>query len=149
MQDKKTAAQNIIQNNALFAAAGGAIPIPLLDIGAVTLVQLDMLKSLCHLHDVDYSELQGKAIISALSGSIMARFSSSFFKMVPVIGSLLGGISMAAFSAANTYSLGKVFDHLLAKYGSIDQFDIEEIKRIFQEEFEKGKRFFQQYREKQ
>ena len=144
MQDKKTAAQNIIQNNALFAAAGGAIPIPLLDIGAVTLVQLDMLKSLCHLHDVDYSELQGKAIISALSGSIMARFSSSFF-----IGGLLGGLSMAAFSAANTYSLGKVFDHLLAKYGSLDQFDIEEIKRVFQEEFEKGKRFFQQYREKQ
>ncbi|MCB9288633.1 MAG: GTPase [Lewinellaceae bacterium] len=148
MQDKKAAGQKIIQSNAIFAAAGGAIPVPLLDVGAVTLVQLDMLKALCRLHNVDYSELQGKAIISALSGSLMARMSASAFKLVPGIGSLLGGISMAAFSAANTYSIGQVFDFLLSKYGSLDKVDIEEIKAVFEEEFEKGKAFFEKYRRK-
>ena len=146
MQDKTSRAQKIIQSNALFAAAGGAIPVPVLDVGAVTLVQLDMLKALCKLHEVNYSELQGKAIITALSGSLMARLSASAFKLIPGIGTLLGGISMAAFSAANTYSLGKVFDFLLAKYGSLDNVDIEEMKKIFQEEFEKGKEFFEKNR---
>src|SRR5690606_32706110 len=136
MQDKRPRAQKIIQSNALFAAAGGAIPLPVLDVGAVTLVQLDMLKALCKLHQVDYSELQGKAIIAALSGSLMARMSASVFKLVPVVGSLLGGLTMAAFSAANTYSLGKVFDFLLSKYGGLDHVDMEEIRKIFQEEFE-------------
>ncbi|MCO6475627.1 MAG: DUF697 domain-containing protein [Phaeodactylibacter sp.] len=147
MQDKTSRAQKIIQSNALFAAAGGAIPVPVLDVGAVTLVQLDMLKALCKLHDVDYSELQGKAIITALSGSIMARMSASVFKLIPGIGTVLGGISMAAFSAANTYSIGQVFNHLLDKYGSLDNFDIEEIRKVFQEEFEKGKDFFEKNRQ--
>ena len=148
MQDKTARARKIIQSNALFAAAGGAIPVPVLDVGAVTLVQLDMLKALCKLYGVDYSELQGKAIITALSGSLMARMSASAFKLVPGIGSLLGGISMAAFSAANTYSIGQVFDFLLSKYGSLDKVDIEEIKAVFEEEFEKGKAFFEKYRRK-
>ena len=147
MQDKATAARKIIQSNALFAAAGGAIPVPVLDVGAVTLVQLDMLKALCKLYGVDYSELQGKAIITALSGSLMARMSASVFKLVPVVGSLLGGLSMAAFSAANTYSLGKVFDFLLNKYGGLDNVDMEEIRQLFQEEFEKGKEFFEKNRQ--
>ncbi len=146
MEGKQKEAQKIIQSNALFAAAGGAIPVPMFDVAAVTLVQLDMLKALCKLHGVNYAELQGKAIISALSGSLMARFSASAFKLVPGIGSLLGGISMAAFSAANTYSLGKVFDFLLGKYGSLDNFDVEEIRKVFEEEFEKGKAFFEKYR---
>ncbi len=149
MQDKTAAARKIIQSNALFAAAGGAIPVPLLDIGAVTLVQLDMLKALCKLHEVDYSELHGKAVITALSGSIMARMSASAVKLIPGIGSLLGGISMAAFSAANTYGLGQVFDFLLSKYGSLDNFDIEEIKKVFKEEFEKGKDFFEKNKGKE
>ena len=147
MQDRKAAAQKIIQNNALFAAAGGAIPLPLVDIGAVTLVQLDMLKALCKLHHVDYAELQGKAIITALSGSLMARLSASAFKLLPGIGSLLGGLSMAAFSASNTYSIGQVFNFLLSKSGSLDNVDIEEIRKVFEKEFEKGKEFFEKYRQ--
>lgn len=146
MPDKASRARKIIQSNALFAAAGGAIPVPVLDVGAVTLVQLDMLKALCQLHEVNYSELEGKAIITALSGSMMARLSASAFKIIPGIGTLLGGLSMAAFSAANTYSLGKVFDFLLSKYGGLDNVDMEEIKKLFQEEFEKGKAFFEKHR---
>ncbi|MCB0581150.1 MAG: DUF697 domain-containing protein, partial [Phaeodactylibacter sp.] len=91
MPDKASRARKIIQSNALFAAAGGAIPVPVLDVGAVTLVQLDMLKALCQLHEVNYSELEGKAIITALSGSMMARLSASAFKIIPGIGTLLGG----------------------------------------------------------
>ena len=147
MENKKEAAQNIIQSNAFFAAAAGAIPIPAVDVGAVTLVQLDMLKALCRIYSVNYSEIKGKAVISALSGSIMARYWASAIKATPGLGTLIGGISMSLMSGANTYSLGKVFDHLLSQYGSLDNFNLEEIRKVFREELSRGKELIKKKQE--
>ncbi|RQH16679.1 hypothetical protein D5R40_33865, partial [Okeania hirsuta] len=64
-----------------------------LDLAAVTAIQLDMLKQLANLHELDYSETSGKALVGALTGNMMIRIGSSLFKAIPGIGTVLGGIS--------------------------------------------------------
>jgi uncharacterized protein (DUF697 family) len=138
----------IIRKNLLWAMGAGAIPVPLLDIAAVTAIQLDMLRELCHLYEVEYSERKGKAIISALTSSIMARFGASVIKTVPVIGWAFGGVSMVILSGATTYALGKVFDKYLREEGTLHIPDMAEAKVYFREFFEQGKELAQKLRGK-
>ena len=111
---KQEEAERIIRSHVLWAMGGGLIPIPLVDIAAVTGIQLDMLKQLAVLHDVDYSASSGKAFISALSGSTFAALGSSLVKVIPGIGTFLGVLSMSALSGASTYAVGQVAVSYLA-----------------------------------
>lgn len=132
---------HIIKKNVIWASAAGAVPIPLIDIAAVTSVQLDMLKSLCYAHDVAYSSVKGKALISSISGSLIARYWASLIKTVPGIGSWLGIFSMSIMSGASTYALGKVFEKYLKEEGSLDKIDKEEAQKMFRREFRKGRSY--------
>jgi len=131
--------ERIVKVHCGWAAAAGLVPVPLLDIAAVTGIQLDMLKQLCTLYKVRYSESQGKSWITSLSGSILARMGASALKSVPVIGSLIGGVSMAALSGGATYAVGQV---TIAQFESGDDFetaDVERAREAYAEEFERGK----------
>ena len=66
-------AENIITNHVGYAMAAAAIPVPLADIAAVTLVQLDMVKALSAEFDVDYDQSSGNALLAALAGASAAR----------------------------------------------------------------------------
>src|ERR1700742_4189273 len=101
-------AEAIINQHITWAMGAGLVPVPILAIAAVSAIQLDMLKQLATLYGVRYSESEGKAWLSALSGSILAKIAANAFKLIPGIGSILGGISMAALSGASTYALGQV-----------------------------------------
>jgi hypothetical protein len=69
---QRTQADAIIRSHVLWAMGGGLIPIPLVDFAAVTAVQLEMLQQLAHLYGVDYSRSNGKAFVSALTGTTLA-----------------------------------------------------------------------------
>jgi uncharacterized protein (DUF697 family) len=106
---RRTQAETIIRNRVIFAAGGGMIPIPLIDIAAVTMVQLDLLQQLCQLYGVNYSRASGRSLITALTSSVLARLGASAVKAIPGIGSILGGVSNAILSGAATYAVGEVF----------------------------------------
>jgi uncharacterized protein (DUF697 family) len=141
MNTKKEQAHEIIQYNVLWAMGAGAIPIPILDAAAVTMVQLDMLKQLCKVYGLDYEERSGKNTISAIAGSTLASIGASFIKAIPGVGSLLGGISMVALSGGSTYAMGQVFVNHFESGGSVFNFDINRSKKVYEEEFEKGKEY--------
>ncbi|MEN9229613.1 MAG: DUF697 domain-containing protein [Thermostichus sp. DG02_5_bins_236] len=102
-------ADSIIRSHVLWAMGAGLIPIPFVDITAVTAIQLDMLKELAELYDVDYSKNAGKAFVSALTGSTFASIGSSIVKILPGIGSVLGGVSMSLLSGASRGGTGGHF----------------------------------------
>ncbi|MEL6675365.1 MAG: DUF697 domain-containing protein [Bacteroidota bacterium] len=135
----ETAAQEIIRQHTLYAMGGSLIPIPILDLTAVTAIQLDMVKQLCNLYKIDYSESSGKAFISALTGSIMARIGASLIKGIPGIGTVLGIVSLAGLSGAATYALGEVFLRHLSEGGTFKDFDAEAYQKYYQERYEEGK----------
>lgn len=133
------AADSIILNHVFFSLGAGFVPIPLLDIAAVTVVQLDMLRQLAKMYDVRFHEESGKSLISAIAGGVVARLGASMVKAIPVVGSLLGGVSMSVLSGASTYAIGQVFKRHFSSGGDLTNVDIKKAKKVFEEAFEKGK----------
>ncbi|MEZ4464839.1 MAG: DUF697 domain-containing protein [bacterium] len=130
----------IIRTHVLWATGAGAVPVPLLDLAAVSGIQLDMLKQLAACHGVAYTEQQGKSWLSVLSASLVARIGANALKLIPGIGSLIGGVSMAITSGASTYALGKVASEHFEKAGTFDDLDVEAAKVRYAEAFEEGKK---------
>ena len=137
---KSEEAQGVIRRHVLFSLGAGLVPVPVLDIAAVTVVQLDMVRQLSLLYGKEYSENNGKAIVSSLAGSTLARLGASFMKGIPIVGSIIGGVSMAVLSGASTYALGQVFVKHFESNGDFFNFDTSSFKKVYEEEFEKGKK---------
>jgi len=149
MKDTKTAktppqiiqAQRIVRSHVLWSMGAGAIPVPALDILAVTGIQLDMLVALCHHFKSPFSEQWAKTIISSLSGSVAARYAASSIKLIPVVGTWIGGASMSIMSGASAYALGQVFIAYLSTGQKLEDMDIEEARASYKEKLEKGEAY--------
>ncbi|MDY0093256.1 MAG: SHOCT domain-containing protein [Candidatus Vecturithrix sp.] len=139
--EKQQQAEKIIKEHVLWSLGAGLIPIPLVDVAAVTVVQLDMLKQLCRLYEKIYSDSEGKALLSALTGGMLARIGASALKAIPGIGSLLGGVSMTIMSGASTYAVGRVAILHFTSGGGLLDLDFNFAKKMYAEEFEKGKTY--------
>jgi len=132
-------ADTIIRNHVIWSMGAGMIPILIADIFAVSALQLDMIKQLCKVYDIDYQETQGKALVTSLTSSTLARIGArSLIKLIPGLG-ILGGVPVAIFAGASTYALGEVFKRHFETGGTILDFDVDRVKKFYQEKFEKGK----------
>jgi uncharacterized protein (DUF697 family) len=132
-------ANEIVRTHVLWSVGAGLVPVPVLDIAAVTAVQLDMIKGLANVYQHDYSESLGKSLLSALAGSTLARIGASFVKAIPVVGSVVGGASMAVLSGASTYAVGMVFIQHFEGGGNLQNFNIQSYKQAYDSFFEEGK----------
>ena len=134
-------AETIIRNHMVWAMGAGMIPVPIADFFAVSAIQLDMVRQLCKLYDVPFKENEGKAIITALTSSGLAKAGArAAIKFIPGIGSMIGGVTMAILSGASSYALGEVFKKHFETGGTILDFDMDRLKKIYNEKFEKGKK---------
>lgn len=133
-------ADEIIRKHIMFSLGAGLVPIPVMDIVGVSVIQLDMLRQLSRLYGVAFKEDLGKSYISAIGGTTLARIGASFIKTIPGIGSVIGGVSMSALSGGMTYALGEVFKNHFAEGGSLSDVNVNEAKKVYKEEFEKGKK---------
>lgn len=137
----------IIRNHVVWSMGSGFIPILGADIFAVSAVQLDMIRQMSKVYDVNFSETQGKAIVTSLTSSTLARIGAgSLVKMVPIVGSIVGGITVSVFAGASTYALGQVFKRHFESGGTILDFDPARLKKMYKEQFEKGKKVAEQLR---
>ena len=64
-------ADTIIRNHMLWSMGAGFIPVPIADFFAVSAVQLDMIRQLCNVYNIDFKQTQGKAVITALTLSLI------------------------------------------------------------------------------
>jgi len=142
-------ASSIIKNHMIWSMGAGFIPVPIADLFAVSAIQLDMIRQLCKLYGIDFKQTEGKAIISSLTGSGLARLGARAVKFIPGVGSILGGVTMAALSGASTYALGEVFKKHFETGGTFLDFDSERLKKYYNEKFEKGKEVAEELRKKQ
>lgn len=129
----------IIHSHVAWAVGAGLVPVPLLDMIAVAYIQLDMLKQLATAHRVSYRESDGKVFVAALTGTAGAQLAANAIKLIPGVGSVLGGVSMSIMSGASTYALGHVAAHHFSHSGTLDSIDMASAKRAYEEALEKGK----------
>ena len=120
-------ALNLVNRFALWSGVAGLIPIPMIDIAAVGGLQIQMVRRLSQVYDVDFSENRTKAIIASLAGSLIPATSgigaASLLKAVPVLGTITAGFVMPALSAGATYAIGKAFIQHFASGGTLLDFN--------------------------
>ncbi len=138
-EDLKDNANRIIKNHMIWSMGAGFIPVPIADFFAVSAMQLDMIRQLSNVYEIDFEETKGKAIITALAGSSLARMGASAVKFIPGVGTMLGSLSLAVLSGASTYALGEVFKKHFETGGTFLDFDPSRLMKYYNEKFEKGK----------
>ena len=73
----------IIRNHVVWSMGSGLIPVLIADVFAVSAVQLDMIRQMSKVYDVDFSETQGKAIVTSLTSSTLARIGAGSLVKMP------------------------------------------------------------------
>lgn len=139
----KEAVDKLIRHHMYSAFGIGLIPLPLLDMAALTGVQLNLIRKLSNLYGVPFSKDKVKSILSSLvAGTAPAATgvpAASYVKVIPIVGYSLGAVSISVIGAATTYATGKVFNQHFASGGTFLSFDGEKVKDYYSKMFRKGK----------
>ena len=140
-KERSKNADVIIKNHMIWSMGAGLIPVPIADFFAVGAIQLDMIRQMCRLYDIDFKEKDGKAVVSALTGAGLSRLgANAAIKFIPGLGSVIGGVTMSVLSGASTYAIGEAFKKHFETGGTFLDLDTSRIKKMYDELFEKGKR---------
>lgn len=138
-------AHDMVKNYVFGAMAIAAVPLPLVDLAAVTGLQVKMVHSIANKYEVPFSQNVVKSLIAALTGGVLtattATSISSLVKVVPFIGQAAGFIGGAVMFGATTYAIGKVFIEHFESGGTFLDFEPENMKAHFQQLFEEGQKF--------
>jgi uncharacterized protein (DUF697 family) len=120
-------ASKLVDRFAVWSGVAGLIPIPVVDLFAVGGLQVQMLRRLSQIYDVEFSANRGKALIAALAGTMIPATSgmgaASALKGVPVFGMLAGAFVMPVLSAGATYAIGKAFVQHFESVGTLLDFN--------------------------
>ncbi|MBF0255214.1 MAG: DUF697 domain-containing protein [Gammaproteobacteria bacterium] len=139
---RRMEASSTVQTYMGWSAGASLLPIPAVDLAAVTLLQLKMVADLASIYQVPFSRNLVKTIIAALLGSALpmtlARGVSSLVKSIPGVGTAVGMLGGPAFTTASTYAIGRVFIQHFEAGGNILNFDPEAMRDYFKKEFDSG-----------
>ncbi len=117
-------AKRIISDHAAWSSAGGLIPVPYVDIAAVSGIQVRMVMKLADVYGVPFSRTLVKAGIASVVGGAAPHAISTgvvgmVFKSAPGIGSIAGMLGMAGLSNLSTRILGQLFARHFAAGGDL------------------------------
>jgi uncharacterized protein (DUF697 family) len=140
VEDRRNEASSIIKTYMGWSAGAAFLPIPYVDLAAVSAIQVKMVADLAAIYDIPFSRNAVKSIIAGLIGSALpsalARGASSFIKAIPGVGTFLGTVTAPAFSSASTYAIGRVFVQHFEAGGNVLNFDPEAMRDHFKAEFD-------------
>lgn len=126
-EDRRAAAVKLVERLSLWSGAAGLIPVPLVDLAAVSGVQIRMLGGISKIYGISFSENIGKSLIASLVGSMIPMTSAmgavSIIKSVPLLGTVVSTFAMPAMSAGATYAIGMVFIQHFASGGTLLDFN--------------------------
>ena len=134
----------IISSSIKWSAAAGLVPVPYLDLIALGAVQTRMLIDLSEAYGQSFGNEAAHSVVSVLLGTLVPGLAAgavmgSSVKVLPLGGTIAGIASMAAFGAAATYAVGKVFARHLASGGKPSNFSPEAIADDLKAELNKSK----------
>jgi len=131
-------ANRITNRKTIYAAGAGLIPFPIVDTATLLGVQLTMIQSIADLYGIEFKQHIAKSLIGSLLGSIG---SVGLIKVIPGIGTVVGGATASVAGATATYALGRVFTQHFDQGGTLLDFDPISSRGYFQKEYEAGKLF--------
>ncbi|MEM7183623.1 MAG: DUF697 domain-containing protein [Spirochaetota bacterium] len=150
-------ANEIINHHVGFSLIAGAIPVPIADIMAVSVIQVDMVQKIAQAYDITYNKsyvkslitsltgrtfltsVAGKSFLTSLSARSLAGIGASLLKTIPGVGTMFGVGSQAIISGASTYAVGKLFAYHFANNGTISNFDKVSLQEKYNDFYTEGK----------
>ena len=145
-------AQAIVKNHVIGSMGISLVPIPLVDLVALSGIQIKMLHALARLYRVPFSENLGKSLIVSLVGGIMptstAMTLASLAKAIPGLGTATGMISVSVLGGATTYAIGNVFMQHFEFGGTLLDFDPKTMRDYFASKLREGKQVATNLRQK-
>lgn len=124
-------AEAIVLNHVAYAMGAALVPLPLVDVAAVTLVQLDMVRRLAEHYRVASDGPRVEAAVLSLVGASAARVGASVVKALPGGGWVLGGATQVVLSGAATWALGEVYRQHFEDSGSLDDVDFDALRERY------------------
>jgi uncharacterized protein (DUF697 family) len=123
----------------------GLVPLPLVDLAALTGVQVNLIRKLANAYGIPFLQDTVKNILSSLVGStlpviVAPGVAASVAKFIPIFGQTAGVVTMPIIGGAATYAVGKVFIQHFASGGTFLTFKPEKVKEYYQEMFTEGKK---------
>ncbi|MBI2215375.1 MAG: DUF697 domain-containing protein [Acidobacteria bacterium] len=144
MSEKEPFALEIVKRHSLYAGVVGLVPVPLVNFAGVAAFEIKMLKDLAAFYEIPFREDAGKTIVSSLIGGLGATNlgygALGLAKSVPLVGTLLGILTLPVSAAALTWAIGKVFIMHFESGGTLLDFDPDKVRGYFAEQLGKGKK---------
>ena len=136
MSENDLQATSVIRKYAAVAAGAGLIPIAGLDFAAIAGVQYKMLADLAAIYGVQFEADRVRPIVAALIGAYTTKrlglgLGGSMLKAIPVIGTLVGAVSVPVCAAGLTWAVGRVFVQHFASGGTFLTFDPAKVRSHF------------------
>lgn len=137
------AVENLILRHCVLAAGSGLLPLPLVDLAAITLVNLKLLRELAALYGVPYQAELARQSFSGLVGGLSTQLLIagpvySLLRLVPGVGWIVGGASIAGVAGGVTYATGRVFSQHFEKGGNFQNFSVASFRGSFKARAEAG-----------
>lgn len=143
VRERRSAALRLITNHAITASAVGMVPIPGLDLVALSTVQLNLLRKLSELHGFTLTDELGKKLLTAVLGSYLpltiATPAASILKFIPGVGMAAGVLAQSTLAGATTYAVGKLFLEHFETGGTVLDVNPAEMARKLKKAVEEGK----------
>ena len=113
-------ANAIIRNHTGIAMAAAIIPIPVADIGAITAVEIDMLRALTKIYGLNWSENLGKQAVGIGAACIIGPgLWGAAVKFIPGLGAIIGGAIQMTIAGSVCFALGKAYQEHLESGGEV------------------------------
>ncbi len=144
---KRAEAKRSIDIASTAAAAAGATPIPFSDAAILVPIQLTMMASISHIYDINLDRAVTASLAATAAATTAGRSAvSNLLKMIPGVGSMVGGAISASIASTFTWSMGQAWTVVcirLAKGGlmGVDgALDSDAIRTLFMSEFKDSAR---------
>ncbi|MET3130967.1 uncharacterized protein (DUF697 family) [Oxalobacteraceae bacterium GrIS 1.11] len=138
-------ALHLTKNHAMTAMAVGILPVPGLDLIALTGVQLNLLRKIGGLYGFTLSDEVGKKLVSSVLGGYLplaiAGPVGSLLKFIPGVGMAAGALAQSTLAGASTYAIGQLFTQHFEKGGTFLDVKPSEMGQKVKQQVEEGKQF--------
>jgi uncharacterized protein (DUF697 family) len=143
-KDVHAEAARVISTAVKWSAAAAIVPVPYIDLLALGAVQVKMVRDLARVYGLEAEGETLKGVISALLGTLAPAAVSggllgSALKVIPVGGTIVGSVGLAAFGSAATYAIGKIFVAHFDQGGTVTSFSAEAIEADLKKAFAAAK----------
>ena len=119
--------KKIIKRWCGFSAIYGIIPIPGVEMAAVSTAQLLMLREMANAYGVKFSWRKGSVLITALLGGLTSG--TSMIVLPRLLFPVVSVVFLVGLNASITYVLGRAFSTHFNEGGTLDDFDIKTVRR--------------------